>query len=543
MLLPKATYLWLLISAVIFYTACSLNYNSANILSLLSCSYIVIPPEIRKRGKEAVRIYKEALRDGKSKIPHVKMVILGEARHGKTSLLRLLENEKFISDSKSTEGIETDLVSTQSLSDWTKRKPITYSHALAKHVKEVAPDSVQGRNKPETKQRPKEQIEQEINDIFPKPKRPPPPHHPNLKMPAPNVVNPASFREKFQLPTLPPVETRSSTSKPAPGPNPKKVNPVPKAESSLPKPAPPPDVPKVKPDKDVSTAVQTPKATPSDPPRDPVPVSESEAVFPDKGLGRKVQKDINKDFPKLVFTVYDFAGQELYRPMHHCFITQRSVFIIVFNSCIFLDMLNAEDKNSHRHIQYWFNTISAYTKKFEGERGKGRKPPVILVGTHRGPYEKDGEAVFERISEEDEKNIRDELDDFYFTVDVKERYISHLLKGSLEERFQFVECSLENEKESGAESLKKVIEETADSLPFMDEEYPMKWLQFQEKLQEEPGLRKLEAVEKMAQELGLSKEATDLALQFFHDIGVITVPGIDFNKIFELVTFTCNKVM
>ena len=85
-----------------------------------------IPPEIRKRGKEAVRIYKEALRDGKSKIPHVKMVILGEARHGKTSLLRLLENEKFISDSKSTEGIETDLVSTQSLSDWTKRKPITY---------------------------------------------------------------------------------------------------------------------------------------------------------------------------------------------------------------------------------------------------------------------------------------------------------------------------------------------------------------------------------------------------------------------------------
>ena len=451
------------------------------------------------------------------------MVILGEARHGKTSLLRLLENEKFIFDSKSTEGIETDLVSTQSLSDWTKQKPITYSHALAKHVKEVAPDSVQGRNKPETKQRPKEQIEQEINNIFPKPKRPPPSYHQHPKIPDPNVVNPAPYTEIFQLPT--PVDTRSSTSKPAPNPDPKKVNPVPKTESNLPKPALPPDVPKVKPDKDVSTAVQIPKATPSDPPRDPFPASESEAVVPDKGLGRKVQKDINKDFPKLVFTVYDFAGQELYRPMHHCFITQRSVFMIVFNSRIFLDMLNAKDKDSHRHIQYWFNTISAYTKKFEGERGKGRKPPVILVGTHRGPYEKDGEAVFERISEEDEKGIRDQLYDFYVTGDNRKRYISHLLKEPLKERFQFVECSLENEKESGAESLKKVIEETANSLPFMDEEYPMKWLQFQERLQEEPGLRKLEAVEKMAQGLGLSKEATVLALQFFHDIGVITVPG------------------
>ena len=40
----------------------------------------------------------------------------------------------------------------------------------------------------------------------------------------------------------------------------------------------------------------------------------------------------------------------------------------------------------------------------------------------------------------------------------------------------------------------------------------------------------LEGVEEMAQELGLSKEATDLALQLFHDIGVITVPGIDFIK-------------
>ena len=63
-----------------------------------------IPLEIRKRGKQAIKIYKDALSHGQMRIPHVKLVILGEARHGKTSLLKLLEGLEFEPNRDSTEG-------------------------------------------------------------------------------------------------------------------------------------------------------------------------------------------------------------------------------------------------------------------------------------------------------------------------------------------------------------------------------------------------------------------------------------------------------
>ena len=60
-------------------------------------------------------MYEEALKDGKTKMPHVKFVLLGETRHGKTSLLRLLEGEEFDPDSSSTDGIDCDLVSSKTV--------------------------------------------------------------------------------------------------------------------------------------------------------------------------------------------------------------------------------------------------------------------------------------------------------------------------------------------------------------------------------------------------------------------------------------------
>ena len=96
----------------------------------------VIPQEIRKRGKEAIRVYEEALKDGKTKIPHVKFVLLGEARHGKTSLLRLLEGEEFDPNSSSTDGIDCDLVSSKTLDgmdkgSWKKHDSLSYPEAVA----------------------------------------------------------------------------------------------------------------------------------------------------------------------------------------------------------------------------------------------------------------------------------------------------------------------------------------------------------------------------------------------------------------------------
>ena len=82
----------------------------------------------------------------------------------------------------------------------------------------------------------------------------------------------------------------------------------------------------------------------------PRPRSSSPAPPPPRssisqGSARKIEKlsrtGKGKD-PPLTFHTLDFAGQKLYRPMHHCFITQHAFYIVVFNLVDFVKCLNAK---------------------------------------------------------------------------------------------------------------------------------------------------------------------------------------------------------
>lgn len=52
-----------------------------------------VPPEILARGPKAQITYKQALKKGKTKNRRVPIVLVGQARSGKTSLLRSLNGK------------------------------------------------------------------------------------------------------------------------------------------------------------------------------------------------------------------------------------------------------------------------------------------------------------------------------------------------------------------------------------------------------------------------------------------------------------------
>ena len=92
-----------------------------------------------------------------------------------------------------------------------------------------------------------------------------------------------------------------------------------------------------------------------------------------------------------------------------------------------------------------------------------------------------------------------------------------------------MESSLKG-KESGAQELRSRLRDTAKSLPYMKEEYPVRWLKLEKDLTSKDGLILLANVKTKARELNFhfaeeteSKEL-DEALRFFHEIGVITYP-------------------
>ena len=511
----------------------------------------VIPQEIRKRGKEAIRVYEEALKDGKTKIPHVKFVLLGEARHGKTSLLRLLEGEEFDPDSSSTDGIDCDLVSSKTLvgDSWKKHDRLNSTDALAgilmKSLPEATTASTDKQNKP-WKRLTVAGAERQIAKLF----RPLPPsvvphsgHRPqslpaqapsrDLPAQAPSRDVPASEaastqgQHEFQpLHSLQPptrLYPKAQASQPQPRvgrertrhPQQQHDRPAREGRASIPQ---RPEEPRQ------DNITEQPEDTP-DPPR-------PTRMFSDPSTSRALDRKLKSggsdvENPKLTFTTYDFAGQDLYRPMHHCFITQRSVFVIVYNSQEYNRLRKEGDQSRYKYISYWFNTVSAYTKVM-GDPKFGMKPPVFIVGTHRGPYSPEEGKKFPRLARGNDKKIREDLKECYKEGDKHNRYLGHL-RGSDQDLFHFVESSQEDEK-SGVTGLRCCLRKKADALPFMKEEYPVRWLQLEEKLKDR-GLVLLTDVKDEAKAVGFPFSPTGgecrefhLAMQFLHDIGVITYP-------------------
>lgn len=65
----------------------------------------------------------------------------------------------------------------------------------------------------------------------------------------------------------------------------------------------------------------------------------------------------------ITFNVWDFAGQEVYYTTHSFFLTDRSVFVIVFNLLLGAD---------NCRVEYWLNSVKA----------RSPNSPILLVGTH-----------------------------------------------------------------------------------------------------------------------------------------------------------------
>ena len=531
-----------------------------------SCSLCFIPiplllvtdilPEILKRGEEAVHVYKQALKNGKTQIPRVKFVLLGEAGHGKTSLLRLLEGEEFVPEWNSTEGIECGLVSSETLDGtddacWKKNDRFNsidaYSGILGKNLPEPEVAAT-AKSKTIWDDLTEAGADQHIARLF---RFPPPrvavplssrPTQP-LAMFAPthgvpsaglapchgvqeaHLHSPSSQHhlrspQRTQPPPLYPAVDREHTRRPQPQqPQQPREAPVQEEESAS-----PPQRPAEEQDPGIKGQL---KVTPD--------VSRPTSVFADpvisrRNLGRRLRSRWSSaqqvEKPKLTFTTYDFAGQDLYRPMHHCFITQRSVFVIVYNSQEYNKLRKEKDESRFKYISYWFNTVSAYTEVM-GDPELGKKPPVFLVGTHRGPYN-GREKKFSKLTPEDEKEIREDLKNCYFIDDNHDRYLGHL-KGSVEDHVYFVESSQEGE-ESGAPDLRRCLRKKADSLPYMKGEHPVQWLQLEERLKDR-GLIPLAVVKEEAKEVGFlfppsggECKEFDLAMRFLHDIGKIAYP-------------------
>ena len=524
---------------------------------------LVIPPEIRKIGPEAVHAFRKALREGMQKIsPQFKLLVLGEARVGKTSLVHQMTCSEFISDLDPTHGIENKSIATMVDSahigvshTW---KPISEieqadrnkehsMRAVSKAVQPVILKTETGKNVYNVKTEPQVsemQMLHQINRLLVKPIKTEPSKRTEANYAIRRHTNERQEREpnskdNFQKDAEFPV-TISSV--------------LPQATSLNTKVSPPIKNQKANDINDHSTGHPLPKSVTKEKKTSskgidltPEPVSTPDAApheLETKPIVRKVLKNwlgrrrVQNAIKELLttaqksqespldFQVLDFAGQKEYRPMHHCFMSRRAIYIVVFNLQHLLDP--EEKRKMFADIKYWLNSVHAHVHI----QGYKYEKYIFLVGTHKNPG--NGKVG---ITDDNLKKFSSELQEYLFTGECPFKNGIHFFRPS---DHDLIMTGLENSmshSNSGIEFIKKEIEGFAKDLPFFTETYPITWLNFKDKMLKAKStgspLIQLADAKKIAIDCGVEDQAVHTALQLFHDIGVINYPG----KSYSITTY------
>ena len=247
----------------------------------------------------AVRIFKQALLEGKAKVTRMQLTVIGNIGAGKTSLIRTLSGEEFVEERQVTHGINTSMVEMTELDDSWHVADLNKSH-----VDDILSDKVcEGIKNSPGKGRGRKVLQTSSSDPGP-----------SLVAETPGLYG--GFRR------LPSIESP----------------PVPANHDGI--------------VKTMSIArllgrSSSEETSPRDMPVDEITRKLSEASLDDKE--RKYTK----------VSIWDFAGHPLYQAMHHVFLNRRSFYIVVTN---LVRLCNAESRDQAlADLQFWLNSVRVHT--------------------------------------------------------------------------------------------------------------------------------------------------------------------------------------
>ncbi|HTJ69063.1 MAG TPA: COR domain-containing protein [Actinospica sp.] len=129
---------------------------------------------------------------------------------------------------------------------------------------------------------------------------------------------------------------------------------------------------------------------------------------------------------EMLLRTWDFGGQEIYHATHQFFLTDRSLFLLLWNS---------RSGWEQGKLRYWLDIIGA----------RAPKSPVVLVATHSAANERPVDLPLD--------DLRREYPQIVDSV------------------------AIDNETEEGLGAVRELIAERASKLPLMGEQWPASWLQ------------------------------------------------------------------
>lgn len=191
------------------------------------------------------------------------------------------------------------------------------------------------------------------------------------------------------------------------------------------------------------------------------------------------------------FNIWDYGGQEVFYALHHIFLTQQGLYLVVFNMCKLLQ----KPGKSIRFLKFWLYSITLHAPN----------APILLIGSH---LDKIGNKELESVNEV----LRDQLKLVSFKT---------VVKNTTGRLFFFpIDNSLRDPTRG------KLIQDTVLSVTrsqkYIQERVPLAWLRVLDDLleQKDPYLS-FARVCSIGQEFGLSRSDVDKMLGKMHELGVV----------------------
>ncbi|XP_033749498.1 LOW QUALITY PROTEIN: uncharacterized protein LOC117334139 [Pecten maximus] len=185
--------------------------------------------------------------------------------------------------------------------------------------------------------------------------------------------------------------------------------------------------------------------------------------------------DVDYKGETVSYSVWDFAGQTIYYNTHQFFLSDRAVYLLLWNIRL---------GHEHAGLNFWLNSITVHAPK----------APIFVVGTHTDQMTK----------------VELPMDEMSLSY--------HQIEG-----FHFVSSKNGN----GISDLKEALFKVTLQQEYMGEKIPQAWLQFEsiiakEKVTKKSDVLSYQQVENLATEAGIV-DAVELAqaIQFLHDLGSV----------------------
>lgn len=202
-------------------------------------------------------------------------------------------------------------------------------------------------------------------------------------------------------------------------------------------------------------------------------------------LGRSL-----REMRSIKYRIWDYGGQEVFYSLHHLFLTQYGIYLIVFNLERYLD----DREKSEAFLSYWLQSIRLHADE----------APILLVGTHADNLANPREG-FEEVN----KRIGESFAKFTQVQHNKRTGLRYI--------------PLSNRTQDGIVELRKMLESCSRKQPFLYTKVSIRWLRCLDRLQARDdvqiGLSDARAIARgegvmLPQEVGVM-------LELFHKLGVL----------------------